>query len=47
MDKDTSIILIMIMATNFIVNIITQKQINDLRKEIIKIQRKEKKWNKQ
>lgn len=47
MDKETSIILIMIMATNFIVNIITQKQINDLRKEIIKIQIKEEKWNKQ
>lgn len=47
MDKETSMILIMIMATNFIVNIITQKQIIDLRKEIIKIKIKEAKWNKQ
>lgn len=46
MDKETSIILIMIIATNFIVNIITQKQMNDIRKEIIKIQIKEEKWNK-
>lgn len=45
MDKETSIILIMIMATNFIVNIITQKQMNDLRIEIIKI--KEQKWKEQ
>lgn len=43
MDKETAMILIMIMATSFIVNIITQKQINDLRKEIIKIQIKEQK----
>lgn len=47
MNKETAMILIMIMATNFIVNIITQTQINNLRKEIIKIQIKEEKWNNQ
>lgn len=38
MDKMTSSVIIMIMITGFITNIITNKQIDDLRKEIFKIQ---------